>query len=606
MIKRNAYGTFMANELKEFLTTLKEKLNIIEVAGNYISLERRGGSWWACCPFHHEKTPSFAINEADQYYHCFGCGESGDVIKFVQNMENIEFMDAVKLLADRANLKVPQTNFDNGQTVELKRKKDAILKILNECAHFYLKNLNSGNADEHINYILKRQIPSNIVRKFGLGASLNFYDLPKYLLSKGYNRQDMIDSGAINEVDGKLLDAQGGRLIYPIINAMDEVIAFGGRVLKKTDFGKYKNTKETLVFNKSKTLYNINLLKKLKKEQTINEVIIVEGYMDTLSLYQGGFKNVVASMGTSLTQDQARLLKRYTENVLISYDGDSAGQKANMRGLDVLKSNGLNVKVVPLTDGLDPDDMIKQKGAEAYRRCLENALPLIDYKLNSVGRNFDLSKTDDKRKFVQEAIKIIKTADSAAEQEDLLKSLSEKTGISYESLNRDLRSVPNTEPPAPKPVERKDNSSMQDRASRFVIAAFLFGSKIAKGEDISKIRFLNGVHDIIAKYIFSKQFLEERVQPSELFEFFDEGTEEYEELTRILDYCDGNSLSGEVAEKYFKDCIKTLKTAEINADIARVQSQIAAETDADKRKDLTQKLQSLINRQKKIKTGDKE
>lgn len=596
----------MANELKEFLTTLKEKLNIIEVAGNYISLERRGGSWWACCPFHHEKTPSFAINEADQYYHCFGCGESGDVIKFVQNMENIEFMDAVKLLADRANLKVPQTNFDNGQTVELKRKKDAILKILNECAHFYLKNLNSGNADEHINYILKRQIPSNIVRKFGLGASLNFYDLPKYLLSKGYNRQDMIDSGAINEVDGKLLDAQGGRLIYPIINAMDEVIAFGGRVLKKTDFGKYKNTKETLVFNKSKTLYNINLLKKLKKEQTINEVIIVEGYMDTLSLYQGGFKNVVASMGTSLTQDQARLLKRYTENVLISYDGDSAGQKANMRGLDVLKSNGLNVKVVPLTDGLDPDDMIKQKGAEAYRRCLENALPLIDYKLNSVGRNFDLSKTDDKRKFVQEAIKIIKTADSAAEQEDLLKSLSEKTGISYESLNRDLRSVPNTEPPAPKPVERKDNSSMQDRASRFVIAAFLFGSKIAKGEDISKIRFLNGVHDIIAKYIFSKQFLEERVQPSELFEFFDEGTEEYEELTRILDYCDGNSLSGEVAEKYFKDCIKTLKTAEINADIARVQSQIAAETDADKRKDLTQKLQSLINRQKKIKTGDKE
>lgn len=596
----------MANELKEFLTTLKEKLNIIEVAGNYISLERRGGSWWACCPFHHEKTPSFAINEADQYYHCFGCGESGDVIKFVQNMENIEFMDAVKLLADRANLKVPQTNFDNGQTVELKRKKDAILKILNECAHFYLKNLNSGNADEHINYILKRQIPSNIVRKFGLGASLNFYDLPKYLLSKGYNRQDMIDSGAINEVDGKLLDAQGGRLIYPIINAMDEVIAFGGRVLKKTDFGKYKNTKETLVFNKSKTLYNINLLKKLKKEQTINEVIIVEGYMDTLSLYQGGFKNVVASMGTSLTQDQARLLKRYTENVLISYDGDSAGQKANMRGLDVLKSNGLNVKVVPLTDGLDPDDMIKQKGAEAYRRCLENALPLIDYKLNSVGRNFDLSKTDDKRKFVQEAIKIIKTADSAAEQEDLLKSLSEKTGISYESLNRDLRSVPNTEPPAPKPIERKDNSSMQDRASRFVIAAFLFGSKIAKGEDISKIRFLNGVHDIIAKYIFSKQFLEERVQPSELFEFFDEGTEEYEELTRILDYCDGNSLSGEVAEKYFKDCIKTLKTAEINADIARVQSQIAAETDADKRKDLTQKLQSLINRQKKIKTGDKE
>ncbi|MDE7082241.1 MAG: DNA primase [Clostridia bacterium] len=596
----------MAGELKEFLTTLKEKLNIIEVAGNYVSLERRGGNWWACCPFHHEKTPSFAINETDQFYHCFGCGESGDVIKFVQNMENIEFMDAVKLLAERANLQVPQTGFDSQQTVELKRKKDAILKILNDCAHFYLNNLNSGKADAHVEYILKRQIPSNIVRKFGLGASLNFYDLPKYLLSKGYDRQDMIDSGAINEADGKLLDAQGGRLIYPIINAMDEVIAFGGRVLKKTDFGKYKNTKETLVFNKSKTLYNINLLKKLKKEQTINEVIIVEGYMDTLSLYQAGFKNVVASMGTSLTQDQARLLKRYTENVLISYDGDSAGQKANMRGLDVLKSNGLNVKVVPLTDGLDPDDMIKQKGAAAYQRCLDNSLPLIDYKLASVGRGFDLSKTDDKRKFVQEAIKIIKTADSAAEQEDLLKSLSEKTGISYESLNRDLRSEPKVEAPVPKPVERKDNSSMQDRASRFVIAAFLFGSKIAKGEDISQIRFLNGVHDIIAKYIFSKQFLEERIQPSELFEFFDEGTEEYTELTKILDYCDGNALQGEVAAKYFKDCVKTLKIAEVNAEIVSVQSRIANETDGETRKVLTEKLQTLINKQKKIKRGEQE
>lgn len=594
----------MAGELKEFLTTLKEKLNIVEVAGNYISLERKGGSWWACCPFHHEKTPSFAINEVDQYYHCFGCGESGDIFKFVQNMENIEFMDAVKLLAERANIEVPQTGFDSRQTVELKRKKDAILKILNDCAHFYLNNLNSGKADEHVAYILKREIPSPIVRRFGLGASLNFYDLPKFLLGKGYDRHDMIDSGAINEVEGKLLDAQGGRLIYPIINAMDEVVAFGGRVLQKTNFAKYKNTKETLVFNKSKTLYNINLLKKLKKEQTINEVIIVEGYMDTISLYQAGFKNVVASMGTSLTQDQARLLKRYTSNVLISYDGDSAGQNANMRGLDILKSNGLNVKVVPLTDGLDPDDMIKKKGAAAYRYCLDNAMPLIDYKLASVGQGFDLTKTDDKRRYVQEAIKVIRTSDSASEQEDLLKSLSKKSGISYESLNRDLRSVPQTPVPAPKPVERKDNSSMQDRASRFVVAAFLFGSKIAKGEDISKIHFLNGVHDIIAKYIFSKQFLEERIQPSELFEFFDEGTEEYAELTRILDYCDGNALQGEVAAKYFKDCVKTLEVANIKAEIVSVQTQIAAETDGERRKDLTSKLQRLINQQKKIKSGE--
>lgn len=588
----------MAGELKEFLTTLKAKLNIIEVAGNYITLERRGGTYWACCPFHHEKTPSFAINETDQYYHCFGCGESGDVIKFVQTMENVEFMDAVKLLAERANMEVPQTSFDSRKTVELKRKKDSILKILNDCAHFYLDNLNSGKADAHIQYILKRQIPSPIVRKFGLGASLNFEDLPKYLLKKGYDRQDMIDSGAINEADGRLLDAQGGRLIYPIINALDEVIAFGGRNLKKTDFAKYKNTKETLVFNKSKTLYNINLLKKLKKEQTINEVIIVEGYMDTISLYQAGFKNVVASMGTSLTQDQARLIKRYTDNVLISYDGDAAGQKANMRGLDVLKSNGLNVKVVPLPDGLDPDDVIKQRGAEAYRQCLDNATPLIDYKLTTVGKGFDLTKADDKRKYVQEAIKVIKTADSVSEQEELLKSLRDKTGITYESLNRDLNSLPDAPPPAAGFIKEKDLSSGLEKASRFVVAAYLFGSKIADGVEISDVDFTNGVHEIIAKYIYNVQSCGDKVSPGDLFNLFDDGTEERRELDRVFDLNDGN-LHGEVAAKYFIDCVKKLRLNSIENAIADVRAQIDRETDVEKRRELASVLQTLLINQKK-------
>lgn len=596
----------MATELQGFLQTLKEKTNIVEVASGYVSLERRGGSYWACCPFHHEKTPSFAINEADQYYHCFGCGESGDVIKFVQGLENIDFMDAVKLLADRAGLTMPQTGFDNQRTVELKRKKDAILKILNDCAGFYLKNLNSGNADEHINYILSRKIPSEIVRKFGLGASLNFEDLPKFLLSKGYEKQDMIDSGAINEVDGKLLDAQGGRLIYPIINAMNEVIAFGGRVLKKTDFAKYKNTKETIVFNKSKTLYNINLLKKLRKTQTISEVIVVEGYMDTISLYQAGFKNVVASMGTSLTQEQARLLKRYTDNILISYDGDSAGQKANMRGLDILKKEWLNVKVVPLPEGLDPDDVIKQRGTDGYQSCLNAAIPLIDYKLKTARGKLDISNNEDKQKYVSEALKIIKTADSASEQEDLLKGLRDQTGISYESLKRDLNSAPSVpNPAAEQRPERKDDSSVQKKASRFIIAAFLFGAKFTKDADISVIPFNDGVHEIIAKYIRSKLLLEERISPSEVFEFFENDTEEFSEVNKIFDFSDGNELSGEIAETSFYDCIKILQLSEIDEKIDILQRQVDTEKDLNIRKVLTSKIIELLIQKKKIKSGER-
>ena len=595
----------MATPLQEFLITLKEKLNIVEVAGSYISLERIGGSYWACCPFHHEKTPSFAINEADQYYHCFGCGESGDVIKFVREMENIDFMDAVKLLSERAGLQIPQTGFDNQQTAELKRKRDTLLKIMNDCAHFYLDNLNSGKADEHIAYIMKRQIPSSVVRSFGLGASLNFNDLPKFLLSKGYSKQDILDSGTVNEVNGRLTDAQGGRLIFPVINAMDEVVAFGGRVLKKTDFAKYKNTKETAIFNKSKTLYNINLLKKLRKTQTIKEVIMVEGYMDTISLYQAGFKNVVASMGTSLTQEQARLIKRYTDTVLISYDGDGAGQKANMRGLEILKDEGLNVKVVPLPEGLDPDDVIKQRGTEGYQRCLDAAMPFIDYKLSVLEKSFDMSRTDEKRKFVSEAIKIVKTSDSAAEQEELLKKLRDKTGITYESLSRDLHSAPVKEKPAPKIEEvRKDNSSVSLKASRFVIAAYLFGAKYAE-DDISSIPFCDGLHNIIANYLKSKKLLEERIQPAELFEFVEENTPEYEELCRILDFSDGNRLSGQINEDYFFDCIKRLKMYDIDEKRNALRALLKDESDLSTARELLNKLNELIQQKEKLKSGDR-
>ena len=427
---------------RDFLRLLTEKLNIVDVASSYMHLEKKGGTYWACCPFHHEKTASFHIDENRQFYHCFGCGVSGNVITLVRELENVDFGDAVKMLAERANLPLPMNAFDGEKAAETKRKRDTLLKIMNDCAHFYLDNLNSGKADAHIQYILSREIPAGVVRSFGLGASLNYSDLPRYLLSKGYSKQDMIDSGAVNEVEGRLSDAQGGRLIFPIINQFDEVVAFGGRALKKTDFAKYKNTKETLIFNKSKTLYNINRLKKLKRAGGLKEVIMVEGYMDTISLHQGGFKNVVASMGTSLTLEQARLIKRYTDRVLISYDGDGAGQKANMRGLEILKSEGIDVRVVPLPEGLDPDDVIKKLGADEYKKCLDNAMPLIDYKMTVARRGYDLSKPEEKVKYVNDALKIVRSAESAAERELLLKDLRDETGISFEALNRDLSKVP--------------------------------------------------------------------------------------------------------------------------------------------------------------------
>ena len=592
---------------QEFLRNLKEKVNIVEVAESYISLEKRGGSYWACCPFHHEKTPSFAINEANQYYHCFGCGASGDVIKFVCEMESVDFIEGVKMLADRAKIPMPKQEDDNGRTAELKRKKDTVLKILNDCAHFYLDNLNSGKADAHIEYILSRKIPANIVRSFGLGASLNYTDLPRFLLAKGYSKQDILDSGTVSEVDGRLTDAQGGRLIYPIINSYDEVIGFGGRVLKKTNFAKYVNTRDTIVFTKRKNLYNINLLKKLKRAQTIREVIMVEGYMDTISLYQAGFKNVVASMGTSLTQDQARLIKRYTDTVLISYDGDAAGQKANLRGLDILKEEGLNVRVVPLPEGLDPDDVIKKMGNEAYRQCLDSAMPLIDYKIDVLKKGFDLTRTEDKRKFVAEAIKIINTAESNAEKEELLKKLRAMSGISFESLRRDLENQPREKAAkvAEQPTQRTDNADAIKLASRFVVSSFLFGADYVKDVDISEIEFADPVHEIIARYVRSKKLMEEDIHLSELFEFFDENTPEYEELSYILDYSEGAGFSGEVSRKYFSDCLIKLREHALDLKIKEESKKLEQCADLADRARIGETIVELTRQKQKIKNGVK-
>lgn len=587
------------SEFSTFLRALKQRSDIVEIIRSYVAVDRKGGNYWACCPFHHEKTPSFSVNEGEQFYHCFGCQESGDVIKFVQEIESTDFMGAVRILAARAKMTVPESNLDTEESLRKKKKRDAMSKILLDSARFYLGNLYSGDerAEAHLQYIAKRGLAPTTVKKFGLGASLDFYSLPDYLAGKGYFREDLIDSGVlgVSSKNNRLFDAQGERLIFPIINAFDEVIGFGGRVLKKTDFGKYKNTKETMLFDKSKTLYNINLLKKLKKEQPIREAIIVEGYMDTISLYQAGFKNVVASMGTSLTKEQARLIKRYTDNVLISYDGDFAGQKADLRGLEILSDAGLNVRVVPMPEGLDPDDVARQ-GADAYQKCLDAAMPLIDYRLHALERKFDLKKTEDKRRFVTEALKIVKSAESESLREELLKKLRDRTGITYNALERDLKNLkedgePKVEVPKERLVETEAGADKQQKAKRFILAAKLFSAPYAKDLDLRELALKDETHIIIAQYIVDREEKGERIRPSELFELLDENCKEF---AAILDFNYGDKLTGEVAERFFTDSVNALRAEVLEEKIAECSARYAKETNEEARKKIAVELSGLV------------
>ena len=587
----------------KFWEELKAKNNIVDVIGSYVPLQKRGGQYWACCPFHHEKTPSFAVKEDDGFYHCFGCGVSGDVVKFVQNIESTDFMTAVRILADRAKIEVPNVSeYDDAQAREYKRKKDAALKILLETARFYLSNLYSGDprADKHLQYIQQRKISPSVARKFGLGASLGFRELPEYLRSLGFLREDMLESGVVS-VDTKrgdrLMDSLGGRLIFPIINALDEVVAFGGRVMEKTDFAKYKNTRETIVFNKRKNLYNINLLKKLKREQAVNEVIMVEGYMDTISLYQAGFKNVVASMGTSLTVEQARLIRRYTDKVLISYDGDFAGQSADLRGLEILKTENLTVRVVPLPDGKDPDDVAKE-GAAAYQKCLDEALPLIDYKLVSLERKYDLKKSDEKRAYVAAALKIVREAETASEREELLKQLRDKTGITLQSLERDLNDLPQSGQAQSEPATKdaEDGGDKYRRAERFILAAKLFSAPYAKNFDLKRIAFSDETRKTIAEYVIGCEERGEKIRPSDLFDVLETDSPEF---CAILDLNYDDKLESKVSEKFFGDSVATLEKEVVQAKIKALSEKFSSATDIKARQEIAAEIGALTRQLKK-------
>ena len=582
-----------------FMDELKQKNDIVEVISGYAALDRKGNTHWACCPFHHERTPSFAVNQAEQFYHCFGCGVSGDVVKFVQEIESTDFMGAVRILATRAKMQVPESNFDTEKAQQMKKKRDAMAAIMLDSAKFYLSNLYGGDerAEQHLQYIQRRKLSPSTVKKFGLGASLDFFSLPDYLAGKGFMRQDLLDSGVLTESkNGKLVDSQAGRLIFPIINALDEVVAFGGRLLEKTDFAKYKNTKETMLFNKSKTLYNINLLKKLKRQQNIPNVIFVEGYMDTISLYQAGFENVVASMGTALTKDQARLVKRYSDNVLISYDGDFAGQKNTLRGLEILKDEGLNVKVVPLPEGADPDDVVKQ-GKDVYQKCLDDAMPLIDYKIHYIERKYDLNETSEKRAFIAEALKIVSEAESESLKEELLRKLSKQTGISNSALQRDLENgqaaSAGQEKQAPavqeqtRILETAAGADKRKKALRFILAAKLFSVPFAKDLDLTKFRFTDATHQIIVDYIVDHEKTGTKIRPSELFELLEEDAAE---LSEILDFNYEDKLTGDVAKRFFEDSVKTVQREDLENQIAAYAAGLSVETDVEKRKDIMRKI----------------
>ena len=424
-----------------FIEELKGRSDIVDVVSSYVpTLNKKGSKYWGCCPFHHEKTPSFTVDREQGYYKCFGCGKGGDVITFVMEAEGLTFYDAVKLLADRAHLEMPKT-LSTGDNGEFRKLKERLTALTKDAAILYHDNLKKPQAAAAREYIEKRGISPQMVNRFGLGYSIGYTDVIEGLKALGYKREEMLKAGVLQERDGKIFDAMANRLVFPIIDAFGNIIAFGGRVLGKTDFAKYKNTDNTVLFVKNKNLYGLNLIKKLRLRTKVTDLIMVEGYMDTLALVQAGVENVVASMGTSLTEEQAKLARRYVEDIYICYDGDTAGQNATLRGLDILKRHGLKVRVISLPNGEDPDEIIKRAGVQEFLKYKDAAVELTEYKLLRLKGEFDLSDPFGRASYAKEAAKIISELPSAMEREIYEDYVAKLTGINRSVVTAEIAGI---------------------------------------------------------------------------------------------------------------------------------------------------------------------
>ena len=563
----------------DWLDELKRKNDIVSVVSKYVQLEQRGNKFWGCCPFHREKTPSFTVDQYEGLYHCFGCKEGGDVITFIEKIESCDFHDAVIRLAEMAKMPLPEISTDEN-LIKRKKDKDTILKILDLAKKHYHENIYLPQAKPAQEYIKKRGFTRHELEDFEIGYSLNWYELINYLTKQGFSNEQLLASGVAQSKDqGKLYDAMGERLVFPILNSFGECIGFTARALEKTDFAKYKNTAETPVFQKSKVVFGINLLKKLKQEKGLNNIIIVEGQIDVISMHRAGFKNTVACLGTALTADHAKELKRLCEDIILCFDGDEAGIKATIRSIDILEEAGCRVKVARLPKGQDPDEFVKANGQAEMQKLLDEATGVIDYFIQLALEKYDLNKADQKGEFVKEVLAKLKKL-SAAEQDPYLFKLRDLTQIPVDTLRRSLgiAIMPTFQKSEKTVLSERINGNK--RAVRFILASILHKKDFVD----EKIDY----EKLLSQYIEELNLIKSVPRVSSLLDRIDADDPFWQEIIYF------NFAEAKGNEKqYFAECVWTLVEEKLKCEKDEFMNAYKNSTDLDERKALLIKAQAV-------------
>ncbi len=577
-----------------WLDELFAKNEIVSVISSYVDLKPKGRKLWACCPLHGEKTPSFSVSPDKQLFYCFGCHAGGTVVQFIMNMERLTYPEAVKYLADRVGMEMPNEVNDK-ELQKIRAHKNRLYEANKLAARFYFDCLmNPERGKPGRDYAAKRGLSSEIITRFGIGyAPEGWSNLKDYLTAKDFTLSELLDAGLLvkNETKNSVYDTYRGRMIFPILGVSGQVLGFGARVLND-EKPKYINTGDTPIYNKRKNLYGLNL----HKNEKISDLIMTEGYMDVIGLYKAGVTNAVASLGTALTQQQAGLLKRYVDLVYIAYDGDAAGQNATVRGLDILKSEGLDVRVITFPDNLDPDEYVQIYGKEGFDRLKENAFTLNEFKIRSMAKEFNLNNENERERFAIQSCSFVAGL-QPIEQKRYYKVISDMTGYPLESLieqgKKDGGIAYSTTQTAKTYYGLRRKSDIKDD-SRFVTERTLIAACV-RSRDAIRIVKENNAEELIQNEAL-KSFLNALIRDEHLSitNYIGELEQKDAETVSTL-LQDENTLQN--PERTAADCIKKLNNANEKESLEELQKRLL-QPDLQK----TEREELLVLIQKKLKS----
>ena len=589
----------------EILDEVKNSNDIVEVISQYIHLKRSGRNYFGLCPFHNEKSPSFSVSPDKQIFHCFGCGVGGNVISFISKIEGIGFKEAIEVLAEKANITLPtiENNVDSKRE-ELKAK---VYKVNNYAAEFYHKRLYDTSSKIAQEYVKKRKLNNETLKSFKIGFSGRFDELYQALKKEGFQDEEILESGLVNKNDnGKYIDRYRNRLMIPILDERNRVIAFGGRVLDDSK-PKYINSPENIVYSKGRNLFGLNVAKKSNASK--KRLLIVEGYMDAISLHQRGIKEVVASLGTALTTQQGWLLRKNTEQVILGFDSDGAGQQAIMRAMDVMQNMGCDMRVLQMTGAKDPDEYVLKYGSARFEKLLENAISLIEFKIQVLQKDLNLENVGDKIKFLNEIAKILSKIDNTIEREIYIEKISKGYNISKEAIYAEVNKLEYSNRQSSKILEKEKSIALKQKEQKTEKVS----EEIRKRENTIIWVLINSAetYRIIKENIKIDDFKDE-TNKEILKVIYNELDKENSNINSVLDHVENQEIQNHLTEimaedygildnkKALEDIFKKYEQERLENRRDELLLKMKEEEDLEKKKNLGKELNDVIMQLVKI------